>query len=106
MSRLQGIIWNSKDMRFYNTIIVVGEIDIVARDGAYIVFCEVKYRKGRGAGHALAAVDEKKQRVICRCALFYIMEHHLDDHIAYRFDVIGIEKEKITVVQDAFPFHS
>ena len=54
----------------------------------------------------MAAVDEKKQRVICRCALFYIMEHHLDDHIAYRFDVIGIEKEKITVVQDAFPFHS
>ena len=90
----------------YNYRCRAGEIDIVARDGAYIVFCEVKYRKGRGTGHALAAVDEKKQRVICRCALFYIMEHHLTEDMAYRFDVVGIEKEKIEVVQDAFSFHS
>lgn len=90
----------------YNYRCRAGEIDIVARDGTYIVFCEVKYRKGRGAGHALAAVDEKKQRVICRCALFYIMEHHLAEDMEYRFDVVAIEKEKIVVVQDAFPFHS
>ena len=55
----------------YNYRCHAGEIDIVARDGSYIVFCEVKYRKGRGTGNALDAVNEKKQRVLCRCALFY-----------------------------------
>lgn len=53
----------------YNYRCHAGEIDIVARDGSYIVFCEVKYRKGRGTGNALDAVNEKKQR--CSVAVPY-----------------------------------
>lgn len=90
----------------YNYRCHAGEIDIVARDGSYIVFCEVKYRKGRGTGNALDAVDAKKQRVLCRCALFYIMEHNLGVDQAYRFDVVGIEKNRINVIQNAFAFYS
>ena len=62
--------------------------------------------KGRGTGNALDAVNEKKQRVLCRCALFYIMEHNLGENQAYRFDVVGIEKNRINVIQNAFAFHS
>lgn len=36
------------------------EIDIVAREGRYLVFVEVKYRKNRKEGSAAEAVDEKK----------------------------------------------
>ena len=39
-----------------------GEIDIIARDQECLVFCEVKYRSGPGAGDAAEAVDAKKQR--------------------------------------------
>ena len=53
-------------MRYWNTITdaVQGEIDIIARDGEYLVFCEVKYRNGSSGGHPLEAVDVKKQRTI------------------------------------------
>lgn len=78
-----------------------GEIDIVARDGQYVVFCEVKYRSGSLAGSPLDAVDYKKQQVIFRCAQFYLAEHRLQD-VPCRFDVIGIEGEEITHIKDAF----
>ena len=41
-----------------------GEIDLVARDGAYLVFVEVKYRSGRAMGEGSCAVDARKQRSI------------------------------------------
>ena len=34
-----------------------GEIDLIARDGRYLVFVEVKYRKGIHTGHPSEAVD-------------------------------------------------
>ena len=45
-----------------------GEIDIIARDGDTLVFAEVKYRKNRRGGGALAAVTRAKQKTICRAA--------------------------------------
>ena len=40
-----------------------GEIDLIARDREYLVFCEVKYRRTKSAGSALEAVDTKKQKI-------------------------------------------
>ena len=37
-----------------------GEIDLIARDGRYLVFIEVKYRKSGAAGTALEAISPKK----------------------------------------------
>lgn len=37
-----------------------GEIDLVARDGDVLVICEVKTRRGSGAGHPLEAVTPRK----------------------------------------------
>ena len=53
----------------YNYRCRAGEIDIVARDGSFLVFCEVKYRKTAGKGWAVEAVTPGKQRTISRCAL-------------------------------------
>lgn len=78
-----------------------GEIDIVAMDGKYVVFCEVKYRSGSRAGNPLEAVDLKKQRVIFRCGEYYLTEHRLRD-VPCRFDVIGIAGAEITHIKDAF----
>ena len=35
----------------YNFRCRMGEIDIIARDGEYLVFCEVKYRLDARSGH-------------------------------------------------------
>ena len=78
-----------------------GEIDIVAKDGEYLVFCEVKYRSDAQKGSPLEAVDARKQKAIFRCALFYLTEKHLGE-VPCRFDVIGIEGTRITHIKNAF----
>ena len=37
-----------------------GEIDLIARDGAYLVFIEVKYRSSLKDGDSLEAVNREK----------------------------------------------
>ena len=54
-----------------------GEIDLVARDGEYVVFVEVKYRKDCKEGHPLEAVTAAKQRRIRQAALYFLMERNL-----------------------------
>lgn len=73
----------------YNFRCKAGEIDIVARDGEYLVFCEVKYRTDTAKGMPGEAVNLKKQRVISKCALYYITIHGLS-FLPCRFDVVGI----------------
>lgn len=89
----------------YNYRCRAGKIDIVARDGSFLVFCEVKYRKTAGKGWAVEAVTPGKQRTISRCALFYLMEHHLTG-ASCRFDVVGIDgaSERITLIKGAFDY--
>ena len=66
-----------------------GEIDIIARDGDYLVFIEVKTRKSSHFGHPFEAVTRKKQAQISRVALGYMGRNKLLDQPA-RFDVISI----------------
>lgn len=73
----------------YNYRCRLGEIDIIARDGEYLVFCEVKYRTDESKGMPAEAVDVRKQRIISKCALYYITSHGLS-YLPCRFDVIGI----------------
>ena len=89
----------------YNYRCRAGEIDIVARDGEYLVFCEVKYRKDDKKGTPLEAVTLQKQRTISRCAMFYIMERGVDGK-ACRFDVAGItgSEKKIELIRNAFSY--
>lgn len=80
-----------------------GEIDIIARDGAYLVFCEVKYRSGAAGGHPAEAVDAKKQQIISRCALYYMTGRGMTD-VPCRFDVVSFEGDTVTVYQNAFDY--
>ena len=80
-----------------------GEIDIIARDQECLVFCEVKYHSGPGAGDAAEAVDAKKQRKLSVCAPFYLTSHGLMD-TPCRFDVVSITGNKIRLYRDAFPY--
>ncbi len=82
-----------------------GEIDIIARAGNMIVFCEVKYRKGNRYGDPLAAVDVRKQRRISKVALYYTAGRKAPENVFYRFDVIGIYgDDRIEHIENAFYF--
>ena len=85
----------------YNYRCRFGEIDIIAKDGICLVFCEVKYRSGREKGSPLEAVDNRKQQRIFRCASHYLAGRGLED-VPCRFDVIGIEGTAVTHIKNAF----
>ncbi|MCL2603976.1 MAG: YraN family protein [Defluviitaleaceae bacterium] len=66
-----------------------GEIDLIAQDGAYLVFVEVKSRSGLGYGHPREAVNAAKQARILRTAQHYIIRYRLAER-DLRFDVIEV----------------
>lgn len=86
------------NFRFKN----IGEIDIVAKDGDYIVFCEVKYRKNTTHGYPYEAVNAAKIKKIRLTAKYYLASMHYSDNTYVRFDVISILNNKIEHIKDAF----
>ena len=80
----------------------IGEIDLVACDGAYLVFVEVKYRADASKGNPLEAVGPAKQERVRRTAAWYLMKKGISQEVPCRFDVVGILGKEIVLVADAF----
>lgn len=86
-----------------------GEIDLIARDGEFIVFVEVKTRRSLKFGLPQAAVTLQKQRQISKVALAYLQAQDLLD-APCRFDVIAIhlspqlELLRLEQIESAFDF--
>lgn len=87
---------------------VRGEIDVVAWDGDFLVFVEVKTRRmGMGnQGTPAEAVDIRKQRQLTRLGLAYLARHEMDD-VDCRFDVVAVVRApprppRFTLLRDAF----
>lgn len=66
-----------------------GEVDIIALDGAALVFIEVKTRRSTRAGVPEEAVSPSKQSRIVRLARAYLATSGLEPS-PVRFDVIAI----------------
>jgi len=81
-----------------------GEIDIIARDGEYFVFIEVKLRTGLKMGYPREAVGYLKQQKIRRTAMCYLsLKQAVQADM--RFDVveiIGAEPVTIEHIENAF----
>jgi putative endonuclease len=67
----------------------VGEIDIVARDGATLVIVEVKTRRSLAYGSPAEAVTPRKIDKLRELALTWLREHPRERR-NLRFDVIGV----------------
>lgn len=71
-----------------------GELDIVARDGAAVVFCEVKTRSGTRFGPPAGAVDRRKAARIRRLAVRWLQDRRgtagWRPPALIRFDVLGV----------------
>ena len=66
-----------------------GELDIVAREGAALVVCEVKTRRGTGYGDPVEAVGPRKLRRLRELALRWLDDQQV--HVPeIRIDVIGV----------------
>lgn len=67
----------------------LGEVDIVAEDGEYLVFCEVKTRSGTQV-HPSLSVHPRKVRKLRQLGLLYLDRHGLTARQP-RFDVISVQ---------------
>ena len=81
-----------------------GEIDLIAKDGEYLVFIEVKYRSQNRAGYSLDAVNLAKQKKISQVARYFLTAEYHCTEIPCRFDVVGIDGDSLHWVKDAFGF--
>lgn len=83
-----------------------GEIDLIAEDGRYLAFVEVKLRKNADFAAARESVTKAKQRRIRTTALFYLQWH--PTNLQPRFDVAevylpeGSISPEITYLENAF----
>ena len=77
-----------------------GEIDIIAEHNKTLVIIEVKYRKNSAFGKGYEAVDYNKQQKIIKTTEYFINENKLK--MPVRFDVISIDNEEITHIENAF----
>ncbi len=66
-----------------------GEIDLIAREGATLCFVEVKARRGRRQGGALAAVTPSKQARLARAAALWCAQTRT--RAPLRFDVLALD---------------
>lgn len=82
-----------------------GEVDLIMKDGAFLVFVEVKTRRSLRYGTPAEAVTPAKQQHIRYCAELYFAENRLESH-PLRFDIVEIliqaGRAKIRHIRDAF----
>ncbi len=83
-----------------------GEIDIVAEHDGWLVFVEVRTRRGRALGTPEASITPRKQARLIRAAESYLLDIGAGD-IDWRIDVVAIElspdgrSKRITVYENA-----
>ena len=86
----------------------MGELDIVAKNEAFLAFVEVKLRKDDRFGSACEAVTPSKQRKLRAAAQYYLVSH--PTRLQPRFDVAevyapqGVRTEAPTIyyIENAF----
>lgn len=93
----RGAILLTKNFYFHG-----GEIDLIIKDGEYICFIEVKYRKSKEYGLPEEAVTISKQKKIIQGAKLYLYRNKFPSDTPCRFDVISVFREEITWIKDAF----
>ena len=83
----------------------LGEVDLIARHGKFLVLVEVKTRRGSRFGEPQEAVSPAKQNKLRRLADYYLREKRLKE-VPVRFDVVGVtfynENHEMEIIKNAF----
>jgi putative endonuclease len=78
------------------------ELDVVARRGGTLVFCEVKAKLGERYGDPAEMVGEEKQRRLWQAAEAWLAQHPELSGLEVRFDVVAVTPRGLVRVADAF----
>ena len=84
----------------------LGEIDIIASNRQYLVFCEVKLRKSANFAAAREFVDARKQQRLRTAAELYLAQNGIE--APARFDVAEVytdetgKPRRVEYLEDAF----
>lgn len=97
----QGLNFLASNARFRG-----GELDLVMRDGACVVFVEVRYRRSDFFGGGAASVDAGKQRRLAHAAQLFLQQHRQWADAPCRFDVVEAQgdpaRPELRWIRDAF----
>ncbi len=70
-----------------------GEIDVIAKDGAMLIFVEVRMRQAADEIHPLETISRGKQHRLIKTAQMYLAKTN-PDCLQCRFDVVAISEDK------------
>jgi putative endonuclease len=85
-----------------NVWLAGAELDVVARRGRVVVFCEVKSKNGTGYGDPLEMVGPIKMRRVRRAAEAWLTTHPELRGLDVRYDVIADRAGRLEHVPNAF----
>lgn len=91
----QGLVLITRNFRSRR-----GEIDLVMRDAATLVFVEVRKRRSQRFGGAAASISATKQARLWRCAEFFLLRYPAAP--ACRFDAVCIDGTNLTWLRHVF----
>lgn len=83
-------------------LVAGNELDIVARRGATLVFCEVKSKSGDEYGDPVEMVTAEKMRRVRRAAETWLAARPDLAGCETRFDVIAVRGRRLECVRQAF----
>jgi putative endonuclease len=78
------------------------ELDVIARRGRTLVFCEVKSKTGDRFGDPLEMVTAEKQRRLRRAAEAWLAVHPELAALEMSFEVVAVRDGRLQRVRNAF----
>lgn len=71
-----------------------GEIDLIMRDGAALVFVEVRTRRSNHVGAAAESITPHKQERLINLAYIYLETHAVPQKAPWRIDVVAVALDR------------
>lgn len=70
-----------------------GELDLIARDGATLVFVEVRTRRGLARGAAVESIGPAKAARLAKLATLYLADHSDLGQPDWRIDLVAVQMD-------------
>jgi putative endonuclease len=85
-----------------NVWLAGNELDLVARRGRELVFCEVKSKSGAAFGDPAEMVSPEKVRRLRRAAEAWLARHRECAGCEVSFDVVAVRGRRLECIRRAF----